>query len=119
MSKYYITSGVAIEELVIGEKLGASDAGNVFAIIAPLQLADSVAKIYLNPKAFDAEKIGTLVEKVPSQLWAVLASGAVPSICLAATYRLCQISVCQGATTCRHPDAQDRFTGNRYSRCLL
>ena len=54
MSKYYITSGVAIEELVIGEKLGASDVGNVFAIIAPLQLADSVAKIYLNPKAFDA-----------------------------------------------------------------
>mgnify|MGYP006196324969 CR=1 FL=1 len=44
MSKYYITSGVAIEELVIGEKLGASDTGNVFAIIAPLQLADSVAK---------------------------------------------------------------------------
>jgi len=76
MSKYYITSGVAIEELVIGEKLGASDAGNVFAIIAPLQLADSAAKIYLNPKAFDAERIGTLVEKVPSQLWAVLASGA-------------------------------------------
>ncbi|MGB7536820.1 MAG: hypothetical protein WBM19_13885, partial [Azonexus sp.] len=76
MSKYYITSGVAIEELVIGEKLGASDAGNVFAIIAPLKLADSVAKIYLNPKAFDAEKIGILVEKVPSQLWAVLASGA-------------------------------------------
>ena len=76
MSKYYITSGVAIEELVIGEKLGASDTGNVFAIIAPLQLADSVAKIYLNPKAFDAEKIGTLIEKVPSQLWAVLASGA-------------------------------------------
>jgi len=76
MSKYYITSGVAIEELVIGEKLGASDTGNKFAIIAPLQLADSVAYIYLNPKAFDAERIGTLVEKVPSQLWAVLASGA-------------------------------------------
>ena len=76
MSKYYITSGVAIEELVIGEKLGTSDVENVFAIIAPAQLADSAAKIYLNPKAFDAEKIGTLIEKAPSQLWADLASGA-------------------------------------------
>ena len=76
MSKYCIKSGAAIEELVVGEKLGSGAVGNIFAIIAPPQFADSAVKIYLNPKAFDAEKIGTLVEKVPEQLWVDLASGA-------------------------------------------
>ncbi len=76
MSKYYIKSGAAIEELVVGEKLGTGAVGNVFAIIAPPQFADSAVKIYLDPKAFDAEKIGTLVEKVPAQLWTGLTSGA-------------------------------------------
>ena len=76
MSKYCIKSGAAIEELVVGEKLGSGAVGNIFAIIAPPQFADSAVKIYLAPKAFDAEKIGTLVEKVPAQLWADLASGA-------------------------------------------
>jgi serine/threonine protein kinase len=76
MSRYYIKSGSAIEELAVGDKLGSGAIANEFAVIAPPRFADSAAKIYLDPRTIDAEKIGTLVEKVPAQLWAVLASGA-------------------------------------------
>ena len=76
MSRYYINSGSAIEELALGEKLGSGAAANVFAVSAPARLADSAAKIYLDPRTIDAEKIGVLVERVPAQLWAVLGSGA-------------------------------------------
>jgi serine/threonine protein kinase len=76
MSSYFINSGSAIEELAVGEKLGSGAVANVFAVIAPPRLADSAAKIYLDPKNLDAEKIGVLGEKVPAQLWAVLGSGA-------------------------------------------
>ncbi len=75
MSRYYINSGSAIEELAVGEKLGSGAGANVFAVSAPPRLADSAAKIYLDPKTLDAERIGVLVEKAPAQLWAVLASG--------------------------------------------
>ena len=76
MSRYYIKSGSAIEELAVGDKLGSGAVANVFAVIAPPRFADSAAKIYHDPRTIDAEKIGALVEKVPAQLWAVLASGA-------------------------------------------
>ena len=76
MSRYYIKSGSAIEELAVGDKLGGGAVANVFAVIAPPRFADSAAKIYHDPRTIDAEKIGALVEKVPAQLWAVLASGA-------------------------------------------
>ena len=76
MSRYYINSGSAIEELALGEKLGSGAAANVFAVSAPARLADSAAKIYLDPRTIDAEKIGVLVERVPAQLWAGLGSGA-------------------------------------------
>ena len=76
MSRYYIKSGSAIEELAVGEKLGGGAVANVFAVIAPARLADSAAKIYVDPRTIDVEKLGALVEKVPARLWAVLASGA-------------------------------------------
>lgn len=76
MSRYYINSGSAIEELVVGEKLGSSGLATVFAVSAPERLADGAAKIYLDPRTIDAERIGTLVEKVPAHLWTGLASRA-------------------------------------------
>jgi len=76
MSRYYIKSGSAVEELAVGDKLGSGAVANVFAVIAPPRFADSAAKIYFDPKAIDVEKIGALVEKVPAQLWTALASGA-------------------------------------------
>ena len=83
MSRYYIKSGSAVEELAVGEKLGGGAVANVFAVTAPARLADSAAKIYLDPRTIDVEKLGALVEKVPARLWAVLASGAhYPQYCL-------------------------------------
>lgn len=75
MSRYYIKSGSAIEELAVGDRLGSGAVANVFAVTAPPRLAESAAKIYLDPRTIDVEKIGALVEKVPAKLWAVLASG--------------------------------------------
>jgi serine/threonine protein kinase len=75
MSRYFIKSGSAIEELAVGDRLGSGAVANVFAVSAPPRLADSAAKIYLDPRTIDVEKIGALVEKVPAKLWAVLASG--------------------------------------------
>ncbi len=75
MSRYYIKSGSAIEELAVGDRLGSGAVANVFAVSAPPRLADSAAKIYLDSRTIDVEKIGALVEKVPAKLWTVLASG--------------------------------------------
>jgi serine/threonine protein kinase len=75
MSRYYIKSGSAIEELAVGARLGSGAVANVFAVSAPPRLADSAVKIYLDPRTIDVEKIGALVEKVPAKLWAALASG--------------------------------------------
>jgi len=75
MSRYCIKSGSAIEEIAVGDRLGSGAVANVFAVTAPPRLADSAAKIYLDPRTLDVEKIGALVEKVPAKLWAVLASG--------------------------------------------
>ena len=76
MSKYYIRSGSEIEEIALGENLGSGTVANAFTVVAPPRLVDSAARIYLDPKTFDAEKIGALVEKAPAHLWTVLASGA-------------------------------------------
>lgn len=76
MSRYYVKSGSAIEELAVDDKLGSGAVANVFAVSAPARLADSAAKIYLDPRTLDPEKLGALVERVPAQLWTVLASGA-------------------------------------------
>ena len=75
MSRYFIKSGSAIEELAVGDRLGSGAVANVFTVSAPPRLADSAAKIYLDPRSIDVEKIGALVEKVPAKLWAILASG--------------------------------------------
>ncbi len=75
MSRYYVKSGSAIEELAVGDRLGSGAVANVFAVSAPPRLADCAAKIYLDPRTIDVEKIGALVEKVPANLRAVLASG--------------------------------------------
>ncbi len=71
MSRYFIKSGSAIEELAVGDRLGGGAVANVFAVSAPPRLADCAAKIYLDPRAIDVEKIGALVEKVPPKLWAM------------------------------------------------